>query len=150
MVFQAFWSDIFPSVKRFSYRVCGKPYNGSTLTKFRSRANNYKSTHRDFRKEQKLSNQSRNEKRFHERYLQNDHNGACDQKVTITNHAETEKSLRRKGLPWHHELKTYAPVSIQFAIRLLFLVIVIVIVKNDYSHRTYFLNIFQYLLLSLF
>ena len=78
MVFQAFWKDIFSNVKRFSYRVCGKPYNGSTVTKFRSRLNNFKSAHRDFRKEQKLSNQARNEKRFHERYLQNDHNGICD------------------------------------------------------------------------
>ena len=55
-------------------RVCGKQYNGSTVTKFRARANNYKSTHCNFRKEQILSNQARNQKRFHEHYLQNDHN----------------------------------------------------------------------------
>ena len=50
-------------------RVCGKQYNGSTVTKFRTRANNYKSTHRDFRKEQILSNQVHNQKRFHEHFL---------------------------------------------------------------------------------
>ena len=33
-------------------RVCGKQYDGSTVTKFRARANNYKSMHRNFRKEQ--------------------------------------------------------------------------------------------------
>ena len=47
-------------------RVCGKQYNSSTVTKFRARANNYKSTHRNFLKEQMLSNQTRNQKRFHE------------------------------------------------------------------------------------
>ena len=52
-------------------RVCGKQYNGSTVRKFCARANNYKSTHRNFRKEQILSNQARNQKRFHEHYLQN-------------------------------------------------------------------------------
>ena len=55
-------------------RVCGKQYNGSTATKFRARANNYRSKHHKFRKEKILLNQARNQKRFHEHYLQNDHN----------------------------------------------------------------------------
>ena len=33
-------------------RVCGKQYNGSTMKKFCARANNYKSTHHSFWKEQ--------------------------------------------------------------------------------------------------
>ena len=37
-------------------RVCRKQYNGSTVTIFPARANKYKSTHRNFRKEQKQSN----------------------------------------------------------------------------------------------
>ena len=45
--------------------VCGKQYNGSTVTTFRATANNYKSTHRNFRKEQILSNKARNQKHFH-------------------------------------------------------------------------------------
>ena len=77
-------------------RICGKQYNSSTVTIFRARANNYKSTHRTFRKEQILSNQVRNKKRFHEHYLQNDHNGICDWEITIIDHAETVKSLRHK------------------------------------------------------
>ena len=31
-------------------RICRKQFNGSTVTKFRARANNYKNTHRDFLK----------------------------------------------------------------------------------------------------
>ena len=49
--------------------ICGKQYSGSTMKKFRARANNYKITHRKFRKEQKLSKQALNQKRFHECYL---------------------------------------------------------------------------------
>ena len=93
-------------------RVCGKRYKGSTVTKFPARANNYKSTHRNFRKEQILSNQARNQKHFHEHYLQNEHNGICDWEITIIDHAETVKSLRQKELYWYHELKTYAPFGL--------------------------------------
>ena len=50
-------------------RVCRKQYNGTTVIKFHARANNYKRTHRNFQKEQILSNQARNQKRFHEYYL---------------------------------------------------------------------------------
>ena len=58
-------------------RICGKRYNGSTVTKFRARANNYKNTHHLFQREQKLSNQALNQKRFQEHFLQNGHNGIC-------------------------------------------------------------------------
>ena len=60
------------------YRVCGKQYNGSTGTKFPARAHNHKSMHHNVQKEQKLSNQVRNQKRFYERYLQSDHNWICN------------------------------------------------------------------------
>ena len=84
-------------------KVCGKQYNGSTVTKFRARTNYYKSTHRNFRKEQILSNQARNQKRFHEHYLQKEHNGICDREITIIDHAETVKSLGQKELCWYHK-----------------------------------------------
>ena len=45
-------------------RVCRRQYNGSTLTKFCGRANNYKNTHPNFWKEQILLNQARNQKTF--------------------------------------------------------------------------------------
>ena len=54
--------------------------------------------HRSFRKEQTLSNQACNQKRFHEHYLQNDHNGICDWEITIIDLAETENSLWQKEL----------------------------------------------------
>ena len=67
--------------------ICRKQYNGSTVTKFRATANNYKSIHRITRKEQKLSHQARKPKHFHEHYLQNGWG------ITILDHSETEKSL---------------------------------------------------------
>ena len=79
-------------------RVYGKQYNGSTMTKFCARAKNYKSMHRNFQKEQLLSNQACNQKRFHEHYLQNDHNEICDWEITIIDHAERVQSLRHKEL----------------------------------------------------
>ena len=42
-------------------RVCRKQCNSRTVTTFRARANNYKCTHGNFWKEQKLSNQARNQ-----------------------------------------------------------------------------------------
>ena len=78
--------------------VFRKQYNGSTVTKVRARANNYKSTHRNFRKEQTLSNQARNQKHFHEHYLQNGHIWIFDWEIKIIDHAETVKSLRQKEL----------------------------------------------------
>ena len=93
-------------------RVCRNKYNGSTVTKFRARVNNYKSTHPNFRKEQILSNQVRNQKHFHEHYLQNEHNEICDWEITIIDHAKTVKSLRQKELYWYHKLKTYSPFGL--------------------------------------
>ena len=63
-------------------KVCGKQFNGSTVTKFCARANNCISTHCIFRKEQKLSNQARKQTRFHKYYLQNDHNGSFGWEIT--------------------------------------------------------------------
>lgn len=80
----------------------GKKCNGKTMTKFCTRANNYKSTHYNFRKEQKLSNQARNQKHLHEHL----------HKTTILDQAKTEKSLQQKELCWYHNLKTYAPFDV--------------------------------------
>ena len=115
--------EVYQIKKNFNYnskmvvyfidcRVCGKQYNGCTVKKFRARADNYESTHRNFRKEQKLSNQARNQKRFHEYYLQNNHNGICDWEMTIIDHAETGKTLKQKELYRYHKLKTYAPFGL--------------------------------------
>ena len=57
--------------------VSRKQYKSTTVTKFRARANNYRSTHRNFWKGQKLSNQTRNQKRHYKHYLVNDHDRIC-------------------------------------------------------------------------
>ena len=51
--------------------VCGKQYNSSTVMKFNARANNYKSTNLNFRKERKLSNLDCNHKLFHVHFKRN-------------------------------------------------------------------------------
>ena len=50
--------------------ICGEaPYVGKAKTKFKARFNNYKSTHRSYKKNRKVSQQ-----RFHEHYGQHSHN----------------------------------------------------------------------------
>ena len=59
--------------------MCGEaPYVGKAKTKFRARFNNYKSTHRSYRKKRKVSRQ-----RFHEHYQQHSHNGIEDWQFTL-------------------------------------------------------------------
>ena len=79
-------------------RVYGLQDNASTEEKVGVRARNYESTYHNFRKEQKLSHPTRNQKRIQEHCLQNDHNGICDWKITIIDYDETEKSLTQKEL----------------------------------------------------
>ena len=86
-------------------RICRKQYNRSTVTKVCARANSYKSTDRNFWKEQKLSNQARNQKRYQQHYLENDHDLICGWEITIIDQAEKEKSLTHKELYWYHKLK---------------------------------------------
>ena len=45
------------------------------MTKSCARANNHKSTHHNFQKEQKASNEARNQERFHKDFLQSEKNG---------------------------------------------------------------------------
>ena len=79
-------------------RVCRKQYNDSNMTNFCATANNYKRTHRNIWKEQNLSSQAFNQKRFQEHYLQNENNGIFDWEITIIDHAKSEKFLRQKEL----------------------------------------------------
>ena len=88
-------------------RVCKKQYNDSTVTKFDTRDNIDKRAHRHFGKEKILWNQPRNQKRFREHFLQNNHNGICDWEITVIDYAETVKPLRQKELYWYQKLKTF-------------------------------------------
>ena len=82
------------------------------MTKLRARANNYRRTHRSFRKEQKLSNKVCHQTHFHGQYLKSDHYGICDWEIRIIDNAQTEKSLRQKELYRHHILKVYTPFDL--------------------------------------
>ena len=55
--------------------TCGEQYTGSTQTKFRFRANKYKSTQRSFVNKETVPNQALKQKRFHEIYCSERHNG---------------------------------------------------------------------------
>ena len=91
-------------------KICGEQYTGSTRTKFRSRANNYKSTQRKFVNKEAVPKQALKQKRFHEHYCSDRHNGIEDWVITLIDSVDTLKELRRKEeLYWMYKLKTYAP-----------------------------------------
>ena len=83
--------------------ICGEQYTGSTKTKFRSRANNYKCTQRTFVNKEAVPKQAQKRKRFHEHYCSDRHNDIQDRVITLIDNADTLKELRRK------ELYTYVP-----------------------------------------
>ena len=87
-------------------------YTGSTKTKFRSRANNYKSTQRKFVNKEAVPKQVPKQKRFHEHYYSDRHNGIQDWVITLIDSADTLKMLRKKELYWMYKLKTYAPYGL--------------------------------------
>ena len=76
--------------------ICGEQYTGSTKTKFRSTANNYNSTHRKFMNKEVVPKQALKQKRFHEHYYSDRHNGIEDWVNTLIDSADTLKELRRK------------------------------------------------------
>ena len=58
--------------------ICGEQYTGSTKTKFRSRANNYKSMQRKFVNKEAVPKQALKQKRFHKHHCSDRHNGIQD------------------------------------------------------------------------
>ena len=92
-------------------RVCGEQYTG-TKTKFRSRANHYKSTHRKFISKKEVHKQALKQKRFHDHYSTESHTGIEDWVITLIDRADTLKELRKKELYWMYKLKTYAPYGL--------------------------------------
>ena len=89
--------------------ICGEQYTGSTKTKFKSRASNYKSTQRKFLNKEAVQKQAPKQKRFHEHYCSDRHNGKEDWVITLIDSANTLKELKRKELYWMYKLKTDAP-----------------------------------------
>ena len=69
--------------------ICGEQYTGSTKTKFRSRANNYKSTQRKFVNKEAVPKQALKQKCFHEHYCSDRHNGIEDWIITLIDSTDT-------------------------------------------------------------
>ena len=92
--------------------ICGEQYTGSARTKFRSRANNYKSTQRKFVNKEAVPKQALKQKGFHEHYCSDRHNGIEDWVITLIDSTDTLKELRRKELCWMYKLKTCAPYGL--------------------------------------
>ena len=99
--------------KQCQYRF---PYVGSTKTKFRYRINNYKSTHRKFRKKYVekdmavvIKKSELKQKLFHEHYCSEGHQGIENWSVTLIDQVEDLDSLRKKELYWINRLNTWAP-----------------------------------------
>ena len=92
--------------------ICGEQYTGSTKTKFRSRANNYKSTQRKFVNKEAVPKQALKLKRSHEHYCSDRHNGVQDWVITLIDSANTLKELGKEELYWIYKLKTYAPYGL--------------------------------------
>ena len=89
--------------------ICGEQYTGSTKVRLRSRANNYKSTQRRFVNKKTVPKQALKQKRFHEHFCSDRHNGIEDWVITLIDSADTLTVLRRKELHTMYKLKTYAP-----------------------------------------
>ena len=102
--------------KKCQYRF---PYVGSTKTKFRYRINNYKSTHRKFRKKYVekdlaivIKKSKLKQKLFHEHYCSDGHQGIENWSVTLIDRVEDLDSLRKKELYWINRLNTWAPFGL--------------------------------------
>ena len=92
--------------------TCGEQYTGNTKTKFRSRANNYKSKQRKFVKKEANPKQALKQKRFHEHYCSDRHNSLKDWVINLIDSADTLKELRKKELYWLYKLQTCAPYGL--------------------------------------
>ena len=83
------------------------PYEGSTKTKLRYRINNYKSTHRKFRKKYVekdlaiiIKKSELKQKLFHKHYCSEGHPGIENWRVTLIDQVEDLDSPRKKELYW--------------------------------------------------
>ena len=76
--------------------ICGEQYTSSTKTKFRSTANNYKSTQRKFVNKEAIPKQALKQKRFREHYSSDRHNDMEDWVITLIDSANTIKELKKK------------------------------------------------------
>ena len=94
-------------------RFCKKQYCGSTITKCRTRLNNYKSKFRKY-KEKFVNNTLETmttieQASFYDHFCQEDHTGISDWSLKLIDQADDERSLRIKESFWQHKLNTFVP-----------------------------------------
>ena len=63
-------------------------------------------------KKEVVLKQGLKEKRFHEHYCSDRHNGIQDSVIILIDSANTLKEVRKKELYWMYKLKTFAPYSL--------------------------------------
>ena len=101
------------TVYLIEYEIWGEQYTGSTKTKFRSRANNYKRKQRKFVNKETVPKQALKQKRFHEHYCSDRQNGIEDWVITLIDSANTLQESRRRELYWMYKLKTYVQYGLK-------------------------------------
>ena len=79
------------AVYLIEFKISGEKSSGSTKTRFRSRANNYKSTKKKVMNKEEVPNRALKQKRFHEHYCSDRHSGVEDWIITMIDSADTLK-----------------------------------------------------------
>ena len=88
-------------------------YVGSTITKFRTRFNNYKSKHRKFRENYLEGVHSEVEQKiFHQHYCQGEHIGEDNWSIKLIDKSVNLPKVRRKERFWQHKLNTFYPIGL--------------------------------------
>ena len=72
-------------------KICGEEYTGSTKTMLGSWENDYKSTQRKFMNKEAVQKQALKQKRCHEYYCSDRHNGIEDWVITLIDSGDTLK-----------------------------------------------------------
>ena len=70
-------------------QICGEQHSVRTKAKFRSRANNLKSTSRRLMSKKEVPKQALKQKRFHKHYNTESHTGIVDWVITLIDRADT-------------------------------------------------------------
>ena len=87
----------------FTCKTCHKQYTGST-EEFRSRVNNYRCSHRNFLRNEKVKHES-----FHAHFTKGLHQGESDWEVRLIDQGFSVDDVRRRESCWQHELDTFQP-----------------------------------------
>ena len=97
-------------------KVCGIQNVGSTVNKYRTRFNNYKSVHRKFRnqttKGHSKGKQAFCQEKFHKHFCSDGHSGIEDWEIILIDKATSKEELRHKELFWQYKLNTFFPVGL--------------------------------------